>query len=137
MSIPNPVNPAILALKNSLASQKLLTQTFSSDTTSPTITLIISLYNKVPKLCYINYMQGFKELVAWLTNKNTIPIDYELSIYPGQLDPSWKVPPLLYNYTIQEMAQILTPRYSYSDITSYINELRRVEKAIILACISV
>lgn len=120
-------------LTNALARLKNLEKekyTYSTDTTTPTISLLLSIYSKAPKACYINYMQGFKEIVKWLTNNGKLPVDLEVDKYPQQLDSTWKVPALLSNYESLEIAKAITPsNLSFPDYLSYLNQ---AHKAVIL-----
>ena len=120
-------------LKNVLQSLKNREKeklTYSTNTTSPTISLILSLYIKAERTCYLNYMQGFKELVSWLTNNRTIPIDFELHKYPDQINSNWQIPFMLSSYASLEIAKVLN--FTPINNGAYLEDLNRVHKAVIL-----
>lgn len=130
----NALSP-LAALKNKLETAKLETVMHSADSTSPTITMIVGIYNKANRVCCPDYMNGFRILVDWLTDSHSIEIDYELDRYPLQLDPDYNLAWLLIGYELQEMAKVLTPRWKWGTTSFYLMEIRRVQKAIILASI--
>lgn len=59
--------------------------------------VLLTIYLKAERECYINYMQGFKALVSWLG-----PIDAGISS-----DFIRDYPSILTSYEIQEIASIL------------------------------
>ena len=123
----------LAALREKLAAQKLEKVLHSSDTSQPTITLLVTLFNKGYPHTYINYMRGMDNLVNWLTNNRSIPIDYELARYPKQLDTSWSLPVTLYSYNIQELTKILVPDWMFPSLESTLSERAKVSRAIVLA----
>lgn len=126
---------ALAALKAKIAADKKDSILFSDNTASPTITTLAAIYNKASHECYINHMDGFKILVSWLTNGNQIPIDYQLHIYPRQIDLSFTIPAMLNTYALQQLAIALVPSYGWIG-DMYVDELARVQKALALASLA-
>ena len=108
---------------------------YSDITNSTPISLIVAIYNKAPQECRINYMEGFRALVKWLTHEQG-PIDYELHKYPRQIDPDFKLPSLLVKYETEELAEILIPRCNFNQVNFYLSEILRVKKVIVLVSIA-
>lgn len=77
-----------------LALQKLKYERELREKEFPLNSLMI-LYHRSQKLLYVNYMEGFKELVNWLG-----PISRSKK-------QSINVPTYLYTYEVQEIAKIL------------------------------
>lgn len=79
----------------------------SESTTPSTLATYLLLYSKADRECYIEYMRGAKDLLAWLTNNGSVPLDLQLDKYPRMEDPNFQVPSLLGGYESGELARIL------------------------------
>lgn len=73
----------------------------SSINPSP-LSLFLYIYSKASHDCYINYMQGAKDLYSWLTSNGLAPLEIE------ENTPEFKIPHLLTSYPINELVKILS-----------------------------
>jgi len=103
----------------------------SEDTSSATLATFLLLYSKASHDCYIDYNQGTKDLLAWLTNNGTAPLDWQVEKYPEIENTNFKVPRLCGGYESSEVAKIITgSERSYPDFESYLAAIARAERAI-------
>ncbi|PHQ81753.1 MAG: hypothetical protein COB66_01390 [Coxiella sp. (in: Bacteria)] len=105
-------------LREKLNTSPLSTEDHSRHPT-PLATFLL-IYTKAEKECYIDYMEGARRLVKFLS-----PIS--IPCYPE----SYRVPALLSGYSTYEVAKILLPgNPAVEGIQSYLTRLEVVERAI-------
>lgn len=121
------ISPALSALKNKLDSQRSKSSIHSTNLEPVPLSTIVAIYNKAHIHCYIEYMEGFKLLVSYLTSGGKVPI-----AYPE--DRKFRIPALFTSYALQQIAKILVPKWKYSNsqFNEYLAELSKVERAIVI-----
>ncbi len=72
-----------------------------------TLATFLLLYSRADSECYIDYMQGAKDLLAWLTSNGSIPLLIPVEKYPEIENPKFIVPRLLGGYETGELAKII------------------------------
>lgn len=115
--------------------------TCSSNNNSVPLSLFLAIHSKTPKECYINYNEGSKALLTWLTSSSnpdgTARVSKPLE-YPAMKELEHiKIPRLLNTYQLGELAKLLaTDACSHIErdynFSLYLTELKRAEKAIYL-----
>jgi len=68
------------------------------------LSLFLAIYSKASHDCYIDYMQGAKDLHAWLTLQGTVPLDCISAL------PEFELPRHLITYELNELTKIVAPR---------------------------
>jgi hypothetical protein len=103
----------------------------SADSSRSTLATFLLLYSKASHDCYIDYNQGTKDLLSWLTSNGTAPLDWEAEKYPEIENTRFKVPRLSCGYESSEVAKILaSSRASYPNSDLYLAAVARAERAI-------
>ena len=97
----------------------------SGDKTPTPLWVYLEIVNKANTECYINYMQGARDLFNWLA-----PIDFQLALYPEALDPAVKTPELLGSYYMNELVKILAARSRYVSFDEWLACSNVIHKAI-------
>ena len=98
------------------------------DTPSP-LKVLLTLIERAPEECYIEYLHGVKALVKYLS-----PIDLPYSSYPAIRD-NWKVPALFKNYYLGEVAKVIARGNGFSperNLEQWLDVLHEIERACVL-----
>ena len=103
----------------------------SEVTTPSTLATFLLLYSRASHDCYIDYNQGTKDLLLWLTNNGTVPLDWQTEKYPEIDNPGCPVPRLSKGYESSEVAKILAGKQSsYPNYDTWLAAVARAERAI-------
>ena len=52
--------------------------------------VFLYIYSVAERDSYVDYMEGAKTLHSYLTNKGTLPLDYQTNLYPEIDNPNFK-----------------------------------------------
>lgn len=111
------LTPSIAARMAKLRQESNQSPRSNSINPSP-LSLYLAIYNKANRECYIDYMQGAKDLYNWLTSNGAVPLEIE--------EPSeFEIPKLSSNYSLVEIVKILVPKNN-------LKERARIHKAILV-----
>ena len=105
----------------SLLKEKHDTQVTSDDTSPTPLATLLYIYNHARYDCYIDYMEGAKALIKYLS-----PIEM-----PNTFPKYFPVPSLLLNYELTELAKLLSPPLTTNNIEESLLATRLAERAII------
>lgn len=65
------------------------------------LSTFLAIYNKAPRECFVNYMEGAEALHNWLTNDREIPLDL------GDTSTKLKIPRLLLGYELTRLTGLI------------------------------
>lgn len=105
-------------------------ETLKARYSTTSLKTFLTIYLKAHRECYLDHMEGASALVAWLS-----PID--MTLESKEAAGYRPLAPLALSYELHQLAKILWPRSPGESFNSWLPNLRRTERAILLTTLEI